>query len=92
MCLGAPGRIVELLRDRPGLARVELDGLVRDVDLTLLDGPNPAVGDWVLVHLGFALERLSPEDANETLATISLLHDAEPRPPRQDAVDAAGSG
>jgi hydrogenase expression/formation protein HypC len=65
MCLGLPGRVVELV---PGsdLARVDVAGVVRDISLELLDGPFEP-GDYILVHSGFALERMSAEDARDAL-------------------------
>jgi len=68
MCLAVPAQIIEILGSR---ARVSLAGNVRDADLSLLE--QAAVGDWVLVHAGFALEKLSPEDAEETLTLMMQL-------------------
>ena len=68
MCLAVPARIIEISGSR---ARVSLAGNVRDADLSLLE--QAAVGDWVLVHAGFALEKLSPEDAEETLNLMMQL-------------------
>lgn len=65
MCLGIPGRVVELT---PGtdLARVDVAGVVREIDLGLLDGPF-VPGDFILVHSGFALERMTADDAHDAL-------------------------
>jgi hydrogenase expression/formation protein HypC len=65
MCLGLPGRVVEI---RPGsdVAQVEVAGVLRDINIGLLDGPFVA-GDYILIHSGFALERMSPDDAREAL-------------------------
>ncbi len=65
MCLGLPGRVVELA---PGsdLARVDVAGVVRDVNLELLNGPFEP-GDYILVHSGFALERMSADEAESAL-------------------------
>lgn len=65
MCLGIPGRIVEVGADGD-LARVEVAGVVREVDLALLDGPWKP-GDHILIHSGFALERMTDE-ADDALA------------------------
>jgi hydrogenase expression/formation protein HypC len=69
MCLGLPGRVVEL---RPGsdLARVDVAGVVRDINLELLDGPFEP-GDFILVHSGFALERMSADDAHAALEVFA---------------------
>lgn len=68
MCLGIPGRIVEV---RPGsdLAGVDVAGVVRDINLALLDGPF-AAGEHILIHSGFALERMTPEQARDALAVF----------------------
>ncbi|PZS17779.1 MAG: hypothetical protein DLM57_07580 [Pseudonocardiales bacterium] len=65
MCLGLPGRVVDVT---PGtdLARVDVAGIVRDIDLGLLDGPF-VPGDYVLIHSGFALERMTTEEARDAL-------------------------
>jgi hydrogenase expression/formation protein HypC len=71
MCLGVPGRIVEV-RDRDGLtmATVDFGGVLREVCLDYV--PEAQVGDYCLVHVGFALNLLGEDEAQETL---SLLHD-----------------
>lgn len=68
MCLGIPGRLVAI---EPGseLARVDVAGVVREINLVLLDGPW-APGDYVLIHSGFALERMSAEEARDALAVF----------------------
>ncbi|MCU1655448.1 MAG: hydrogenase assembly chaperone HypC/HupF [Pseudonocardiales bacterium] len=68
MCLGIPGRIVEI---GPGsdLARVDVAGVVRDISLGLLDGPW-APGDYILIHSGFALERMTAEEARDALTVF----------------------
>jgi len=69
MCLAVPSRIVEIAGNR---AKVEVSGNAIEADLSLVE--DTAVGDWVLVHAGFAIEKLDPEDAEETLR---LLEDVE---------------
>lgn len=74
MCLGIPGRIVEL---EPGsdLARVDVAGVVREINLALLDGPfHP--GEYILIHTGFALERMTPEEAAAALAVFDAGFDS----------------
>ncbi len=67
MCLAIPARVVELL---PGsLAIIELGGVRREVSLALLDDVVP--GDYVIVHAGYALTRLDPEEAQSTLALFA---------------------
>ncbi|MDX9717400.1 HypC/HybG/HupF family hydrogenase formation chaperone [Thauera sp. ZXT1-4] len=67
MCLAIPARIVELLPDDQ--CRVELGGVRKDISLALVDGA--AVGDYVIVHVGYALTRLDPEEAAQTLALFA---------------------
>jgi hydrogenase expression/formation protein HypC len=63
MCLAIPGKVIEI-RDE-GLATVEVGGVRREVSLMLVDGVE--VGDYVIVHVGYALNRLDPEEAERTL-------------------------
>lgn len=69
MCLGVPGKIVEIL-DRPGLKMCIIDfgGVTREVCLEAL--PDAKIGDYAVVHAGFALNLLSEEEANETLSLL----------------------
>ncbi|MCK6395055.1 HypC/HybG/HupF family hydrogenase formation chaperone [Zoogloea sp.] len=69
MCLAIPARVVELLSD--GQALVDLGGVRKAVSLALVDAV--CCGDYVIVHVGFALARLDPEEAAQTLA---LMHEA----------------
>lgn len=73
MCLGIPGRVVEMV---PGfgdqLALVEVEGVARKVNIGLLDAP-PAPGQWVLIHMGMALERTDPEGAEQAMSGLELM-------------------
>jgi hydrogenase expression/formation protein HypC len=73
MCLAIPGRIVELSTDLPHLALVEVAGVRRKVDLGLLQDHPPAVGDWVLIHVGFAMSRISEQEAADQMRILRLL-------------------
>lgn len=68
MCIAAPGRIVEIDPAHPSAARVDVGGVRRNVNLAMLDDPSIAVGDWVALHMGFAIERLTEAQALEALA------------------------
>lgn len=73
MCLGIPGRVVELRADHPDLARVDVEGMVRDINLGLL-ADDPAVpGDWILIHLGFALQKMTQAEVDEARSTLMIL-------------------
>ena len=68
MCLGIPGRIVDIA---PGadLAQVDVAGVIREINVLFLDGPL-APGDHILIHSGFALERMTAEEARDALAVF----------------------
>ncbi|HEX8132915.1 MAG TPA: HypC/HybG/HupF family hydrogenase formation chaperone [Actinomycetes bacterium] len=74
MCLGIPGEVVELLDDRPDFARVNVRGVQRAVNIGLLEHETVGPGDWVLIHVGFALSKLDEEEAK---AALELLEDEE---------------
>lgn len=67
MCLGIPGLIVELPQDRPAFARVDVQGVVRDIQVSLMADDPPGLGDWVMIHLGFALERMTEAEAMDAI-------------------------
>ncbi len=69
MCLAIPSLVVELLPN--DMARIDLDGVRKDISLSLVEGV--AAGDYVIVHVGFALQRLDPDEAAETLAMFAEL-------------------
>jgi hydrogenase expression/formation protein HypC len=73
MCLAIPARIVEFLPGEPWRALVEVAGVRRQVDTALLEGEPLQTGDWVLVHVGFALSRISEADALDQLRVLSEL-------------------
>jgi hydrogenase expression/formation protein HypC len=77
MCLAIPGRIVELVSEPVPLALVEVTGVRRRVDLGLLHDDMPKVGDWVLIHVGFAMSRISEEQAAEQMRMIAMLGEDE---------------
>jgi len=70
MCLAIPMRVVEI---RGNTARVEQEGVSREARIDFLGGIK--VGDFVLVHAGIAIERVRPEDAEETLRLIRMIAD-----------------
>lgn len=77
MCLAIPGKIVELDAQNPQLALVDVVGVRRKVDLGLLQDDAPVPGDWVLIHVGFAMSKISEADAAEQMSTLALLGEAE---------------
>ena len=81
MCLGIPGRIVEINDAEKKLALVEVGGVRRQVNLAcIVDEAHPVescIGDWVLVHVGFAMSRIDEEQAAETLAILTELGEVQ---------------
>ena len=73
MCLAIPGKIVAVLENEPDLAVVDVLGVRRRVDLGLLQDDRPREGDWVLIHVGFAMSKISEEDALDQLRMLTNL-------------------
>ena len=69
MCLAVPMKLVEIRQDQTGVA--DLDGVCHAVNLSLVDAPRP--GDFVIVHAGFAIEKLDQEEADARLALFAEL-------------------
>ncbi len=78
MCLAIPGQVVELVDEGNRLAKVEVGGVRRNVNVGLLDGDGGGVraGDWVLIHVGFALSKVDEEEAQATLALLQRMGEA----------------
>lgn len=76
MCLGIPGKIVERYeRDGLPMGKVDFGGALREACLSYV--PEASVGDYVLIHVGFAINRLSEEEAQETLALLQEIVNLE---------------
>lgn len=71
MCLGVPAQVVEVTD--PTRATVSIDGVSRKISTDLLVAEGLDVGDWVLVHVGFALSKIDEEEAQTTLQQIKQL-------------------
>jgi hydrogenase expression/formation protein HypC len=76
MCLAIPGQVVELFPDQPNIAMIDVVGVRRKVDLGLLQDSLPVQGDWVLIHVGFAMSKISEEDALDQMRTLRALGEA----------------
>jgi hydrogenase expression/formation protein HypC len=70
MCLGIPGEIVEILSDRVDLAMVDVCGVKRAINIGLLADDPPVPGEWILIHVGFALSKI---DEVEAAAALEFL-------------------
>jgi hydrogenase expression/formation protein HypC len=75
MCLAIPGRIIEMVDEPNRLARVDVAGVRRTVNVGLLDTEGHGVepGDWVLIHVGFALSKVDEEEAAATLRLLEAM-------------------
>jgi hydrogenase expression/formation protein HypC len=77
MCLAIPGQVVELYPDQPTAAMIDVVGVRRKVDLGLLQDDLPVKGDWVLIHVGFAMSKISEEDALDQMRTLRMLGEVD---------------
>ena len=77
MCLAIPGQIVELDAQNANQALVDVVGVRRKVDLGLLQDEPPVPGDWVLIHVGFAMSKISEADAADQMHTLKMLGEVD---------------
>lgn len=75
MCLAIPGQIVEILDEELQLAKVEVCGVRRSINVGLVSSPEDmiVVGDWVLIHVGFALSKIDEAEAQATLRALEEI-------------------
>jgi hydrogenase expression/formation protein HypC len=76
MCLGIPGRLVEFVETNDQLARADVSGVTRIINIGLLEDEHLQAGDWVLIHVGFAMSKIDEEEANLALASLKLMGQA----------------
>jgi hydrogenase expression/formation protein HypC len=67
MCLGIPGEIIEISQERADLAKVAVSGVKRTINIGLLSDDPPAPGEWILIHVGFALSKIDEDEAKAAL-------------------------
>jgi hydrogenase expression/formation protein HypC len=77
MCLAIPGKIIEIAADNTDSALVDVVGVRRKIDLGLLQDDRPTPGDWVLIHVGFAMSKISELDAIDQMNTLRALGEIE---------------
>ena len=77
MCLAIPGKIVDIIPGEYRSAVVEVAGVRRRVELGLIEDENPVPGDWVLIHVGFAMSKISEQDAIDQMRMLALLGEAD---------------
>jgi hydrogenase expression/formation protein HypC len=73
MCLGIPGQVVEIVDAEQHLAKVDVNGVRRTISVRLLADDNLRVGDWVLVHVGFAMAKIDESEAAMTLNQVQKM-------------------
>jgi hydrogenase expression/formation protein HypC len=73
MCLAIPGKIVEIVDEENSIAKVEVGGVRRNVNVGMLDREEAAVGNYVLIHVGFAMTRIDEKEAQETLRVLEEI-------------------
>lgn len=73
MCLGIPGQIIDIVDDENSIAKVDVSGVKRNVNIALVrpDGIGP--GDWVLIHVGFAMSKIDEVEAQETIKLLNMM-------------------
>jgi hydrogenase expression/formation protein HypC len=73
MCLGIPGQIVDIIDDTNSIARVDVSGVKRSVNVALVRPEGIAPGDWVLIHVGFAMSKIDEDEARETMKILHTM-------------------
>ena len=73
MCLGIPGQVVDIVDAEQSLAKVDVNGVRRNISVRLLADDNLQIGDWVLVHVGFAMAKIDEREAALTLDQVQKM-------------------
>jgi hydrogenase expression/formation protein HypC len=73
MCLGIPGKIVDIVDDANSIAKVDVSGVKRNVSIALVRPEGIEPGDWVLIHVGFAMSKIDEHEARETMKALQLF-------------------
>lgn len=76
MCLGIPGQIIEFVDESNDIAKVNVSGVKRNINVGLVRPDGIALGDWVLIHVGFAMSKIDEFEAQETLKLLRQLGEA----------------
>jgi hydrogenase expression/formation protein HypC len=76
MCLGIPGQVVEFMDEHEHLARVDVSGVGRVINVGLLENEGLQLGDWVLIHVGFAMSKIDEAEAARALDGLKMMGDA----------------
>jgi hydrogenase expression/formation protein HypC len=76
VCLGIPGEVVELVDENRHLAKVDVAGVRRNINIGLLEDESVAPGDWVLIHVGFAMAKIDEDEAQRALEGLQMMGQA----------------
>jgi hydrogenase expression/formation protein HypC len=76
MCLGIPGEVVEIVDMERHLAKVNVAGVRRNINIGLLEDEGVEPGDWVLIHVGFAMSKIDEEEAARAMEGLQLMGQA----------------
>lgn len=77
MCLAIPGKIVEIVDAENQIAKVEVGGVRRNINIGMLGEDETRVGDYVLIHVGFAMSKINEQEAQETLRILEEIGEFE---------------
>lgn len=75
MCLGIPGQILEIVDDKNSIAKVVVSGVKRNVSIALVRPEGIEPGDWVLIHVGFAMSKIDEGEAHDTMKALHTMGD-----------------
>ena len=75
MCLAIPGKIVEIVDAENDIAKVEVGGVRRNINIGMLDKGDARIGDYVLIHVGFAMSKIDEKEAYETMQGLQTMGD-----------------
>jgi hydrogenase expression/formation protein HypC len=73
MCLAIPGKIIEIVDLENNIAKVDVGGVRRNINTGMLDETEAQVGNWVLIHVGFAMSKIDEREAEETLKVLNEI-------------------
>ena len=73
MCLGIPGQVLEIVDDENSIAKVVVSGVKRNVSVALVRPEGIGPGDWVLIHVGFAMSKIDENEAQETMKALYTM-------------------
>ena len=77
MCLAIPAKVIEISSEEENRALVDVAGVRRYIDTGLLQDDPPRIEDWVLIHVGFAMSKISEQDALDQMNTLAILGETE---------------